>query len=104
MRYFFAFFSKFTLHLYSKVSKPSIYFIKQAYTPIMGVMKVNGWTVSELVAELNISADAVRKRIETAGLKPYTREAIWPPETLEIIREIKMGRPAAKSRSKKSEK
>ena len=77
---------------------------------------MNGWTVSELARELDISTDAVRKRIETAGLKPFTREAIFPPETLDIIREVKMGRPRkqpeteapkpapAKSRAKKSEK
>jgi hypothetical protein len=35
----------------------------------------------------------VEARIQRAGIKPVTRQAIYPPETLEIIKNIKMGRP-----------
>jgi predicted ArsR family transcriptional regulator len=54
---------------------------------------MEGMTVSELANELNISVDAVRKRIETAGIKPITREAIYASEVLEILRNVRMGRP-----------
>jgi hypothetical protein len=50
-------------------------------------------TVSELAKELKISVDATRKRIETAGVQPLTREAIYDPKVLEILRTVRMGRP-----------
>jgi hypothetical protein len=54
---------------------------------------MEGMTVSELASELKISVDATRKRIETAGIQPITREAIYDPEVLEILRNVRMGRP-----------
>ena len=50
-------------------------------------------TVSEIARELKISVDAVRKRIETAGIKPMTREALYSSQVLKILRDVKMGRP-----------
>ena len=50
-------------------------------------------TVSEIAKELKISVDAVRKRIETAGIQPITREAIYAPSVVEELRKVKMGRP-----------
>jgi hypothetical protein len=54
---------------------------------------MEGMTVSEIAKALNISVDATRKRIETAGVQPITREAIYDPKVLEILRSVRMGRP-----------
>jgi predicted ArsR family transcriptional regulator len=54
---------------------------------------MEGMTVSEIAKELNISVDAVRKRIETAGIKPISREAIYNKDTVKILKAVKMGRP-----------
>jgi hypothetical protein len=54
---------------------------------------MEGMTVSELAKALGISLDATRKRIETAGIQPITREAVYDPDVLEILRDVRMGRP-----------
>jgi len=54
---------------------------------------MEGMTVSEIAKELEISVDAVRKRIETAGVKPITREAVYDRAVLKILANVKMGRP-----------
>jgi len=66
-------------------------------------MKMEGLTVSEIAAELGISLDAVRKRIETAKLKPVTREAIYDRSVLDILANVKMGRPRLKPEEFKPE-
>ncbi|GHU14181.1 hypothetical protein FACS1894161_4720 [Spirochaetia bacterium] len=53
-------------------------------------------TVSEIANELEISVDAVRKRIETAGIKPLCREAVYDKSVVKILKDVKMGRPKAK--------
>jgi predicted ArsR family transcriptional regulator len=57
---------------------------------------MEGMTVSELAKALGISLDATRKRIETAGIQPITREAVYAPNVLEILRNVRMGRPPKK--------
>jgi hypothetical protein len=54
---------------------------------------MEGMTVSELAKELKITVDATRKRIETAGIQPITRDAIYDPSVMEILRKVRMGRP-----------
>ena len=54
---------------------------------------MEGMTVSEIAKELEISVDAVRKRIETAKIKPISREAVYDKEVVKILKDIKMGRP-----------
>ena len=54
---------------------------------------MEGMTVSEIAKELRISVDAVRKRIETAGIQPITREALYDSAVVEDLRKIRMGRP-----------
>ena len=54
---------------------------------------MEGMTVSEIAKELEISVDATRKRIETAKVKPITREAIYDKSILKILADVKMGRP-----------
>lgn len=50
-------------------------------------------TVSEIAKELKISVDAVRKRIETAGIMPISREAVYDKNVVKILKDVKMGRP-----------
>jgi hypothetical protein len=59
-------------------------------------MEAKGWTVREMAAELKIPEHTVQVRISRAGIKPITREAIFPPDTLDRIREAPMGRPPKK--------
>jgi hypothetical protein len=54
---------------------------------------MNGVTLTEIANALSIQKKAVEKRLQTAGIKPLTREAIYPPDTIERIRNIRMGRP-----------
>jgi predicted ArsR family transcriptional regulator len=54
---------------------------------------MEGMTVSEIAKELKISVDAVRKRIETAGIVPISREAVYDKNVVKILKAIKMGRP-----------
>jgi signal recognition particle subunit SEC65 len=57
-------------------------------------MKADGYTAKELAELLDITYDNIRKRIEKAGIKPITREAIYPKSTLEAIRDVRgKGRP-----------
>jgi predicted ArsR family transcriptional regulator len=57
-------------------------------------MNVNGLTITELSKELGIKPNAVRQRLFVAGIRPIVVEKIYPPETLEIIRDVRgKGRP-----------
>ena len=58
-------------------------------------MKImDGLTAREMAEILGITYDNVRKRIEKAKIKPITKDAIYPRETLEAIRDIApVGRP-----------
>ena len=58
-------------------------------------------TVSEIAKELKISVDATRKRIEVAGEKPITREALYDKAIVERLRNVKMGRPKKQPEQKK---
>jgi hypothetical protein len=59
-------------------------------------MDAKGWTIREIAIELGIPPNTVKQRIFQAGIKPITREAIYPPDTLDRIRDAPMGRPKAK--------
>jgi transcriptional regulator len=57
-------------------------------------MEANGYTAKEMAKILKITYDNVRKRIEKAGIKPITKDAIYPADTLEKIRNVApVGRP-----------
>lgn len=49
--------------------------------------------IKELAAELGIQENAVKQRVFKAGIKPIIREAIYPPDTLDKIRDSLVGRP-----------
>jgi predicted ArsR family transcriptional regulator len=54
---------------------------------------MEGLTASEMASKLKIPLKTVKKRLERAGIKPLTQEAVYPENALEIIKNIKMGRP-----------
>ena len=59
-----------------------------------GFMNVKGLTIQEIADELGISYKTAHKRLETAGIKPLVKEAIYPESALEKIRYVKpVGRP-----------
>jgi hypothetical protein len=60
------------------------------------IMEAKGWTIKEMALKLDILPNTVKQRVFQAGIKPITREAIYPPDTLDRIREAPMGRPKAK--------
>jgi hypothetical protein len=58
------------------------------------MLKIDGWTIDALAAELGINANAVSQRIYVAKIKPIKKLAIYPPDTLEKIRDVPgRGRP-----------
>jgi hypothetical protein len=56
-------------------------------------MDTKGWTIREMATELDIPPNTVKQRVFQAGIKPITREAIYPMDTLDRIRNAPMGRP-----------
>jgi predicted RNA polymerase sigma factor len=55
---------------------------------------MEGLTVSEIANLLKIPVQTAARRIERAGIKPLTREAVFPFDTPEKIRDAnKRGRP-----------
>jgi predicted RNA polymerase sigma factor len=54
---------------------------------------MQGLTVSEIAELLQIPVQTAARRIERAGIKPLTREAIFPFDTAEKIKNAKPGRP-----------
>jgi hypothetical protein len=60
-------------------------------------MNMEGYTIKELAQKLKITEDAVYLRIRKGGIEPLTRQAVYPYNTLEQIREVsKGGRPKSK--------
>jgi hypothetical protein len=56
-------------------------------------MTIKGVTISEMAKELNLKRHAIEVRLSRAGIKPLTIEALYPPDTLDKIREAPKGRP-----------
>jgi hypothetical protein len=56
-------------------------------------MKIKGYTLKELASTLGISEHTAHMRIMRANIEPLFRGAIYPPDTLDRIREAPMGRP-----------
>ena len=58
---------------------------------------MNGLTATEMVEALGLKLKTVKKRLETAGIKPLTKEAIYPESALDTIRNVPgKGRPPKK--------
>ena len=57
-------------------------------------MKVEGYTATQIAEILNISYDNVRQRISKAKIRPITKEAIYPLDTPDRIKDVNpVGRP-----------
>ena len=55
---------------------------------------MNGLTASEMSNILGIPLKTVKKRLERAGIKPVTQEAVYDDSALEAIRNVPgKGRP-----------
>jgi predicted RNA polymerase sigma factor len=54
---------------------------------------MEGLTVSEIAKLLKIPVQTAARRIERAGIKPITREAVFPFDTPDRIRDAPRGRP-----------
>jgi predicted ArsR family transcriptional regulator len=54
---------------------------------------MQGLTLTEIAAVLGIKPKTAEKRIEKLGIKPLTREVLYPLNTIDAIRNVKMGRP-----------
>jgi hypothetical protein len=58
---------------------------------------MNGVTLTEIADALGIEKWAAEKRLRKAGIKPLTREAIYPNGSIEKIRDVPSpGRPPKK--------
>jgi len=66
------------------------------------MINMTGITIDEMCKELKLPFKTVEARIQRAKIKPLTRQAVYSFDTLEIIKNVKMGRPPAKGKPKKS--
>jgi hypothetical protein len=85
------FFLNLTINLYSKYP----YLRRFNKLVILADMKImTGETLTEIANALGISTDATEKRLQTQGIKPVTREALYPMGTTERLRHVPgRGRP-----------
>ena len=56
-------------------------------------MTITGYTVSDLMEKTGKSRSAVESWLSIHKIKPVIGELLYPPETLDKIREAKRGRP-----------
>jgi hypothetical protein len=54
---------------------------------------MKGLTISEMAEILGIKPHSVTVRLNRAGIKPITQEAIYDPSALDKIKGAKQGRP-----------
>ena len=65
---------------------------------------MEGYTLQELAEILGISEEAAYLRINRAGIKPLTRQAVFPKSTLDAIREVSKGGRPRKDKQENPEK
>jgi hypothetical protein len=56
-------------------------------------MTIEGITISEMAKALGIPKHTVETRLSRAGIEPVFYGSLYAPDTLEIIKEAKRGRP-----------
>ena len=56
-------------------------------------MPATGYTVSELAEKTKKSIPAIQSWLSRHNIKPLSYEAIYPPDILDKIKDIKRGRP-----------
>jgi hypothetical protein len=54
---------------------------------------MEGITINEMCEKLELPFKTVEGRIQRAGIKPLTKQALYPTETIDIIKNTIMGRP-----------
>jgi hypothetical protein len=54
---------------------------------------MEGITIDEMCEKLKLPFKTVEGRIQRAGIKPITRQAVYPLKTLDVIKDVSMGRP-----------
>jgi hypothetical protein len=57
---------------------------------------MEGLTTTEIAAILGIEPSAVKVRLWKAGIKPLTKEAIYPRDAVDAIKDVRNGRPPKK--------
>jgi predicted ArsR family transcriptional regulator len=57
-------------------------------------MIIEGITISEMAERLGIPKYTVENRLSRAGIQPVFSGSLYPPDTLDKIKEAKRGRPA----------
>ena len=77
------------------------------------MIKMEGYTISEMAKELEIAPNTVMQRLYVAKIKPITKEALYDKSAIEAIRNVpSKGRPKKvvpesepiKSKAKKDKK
>ena len=56
-------------------------------------MTIKGITLSELVAETGKSRHAIEQWLFNHGIEPIFSGSVYPPDTLDKLREARRGRP-----------
>jgi hypothetical protein len=57
------------------------------------LMTITGLTIQEIADRLGLPYKTAHKRLETAGIKPILKEDLYPESAIEVIRNVRMGRP-----------
>ena len=65
---------------------------------------MTGETLTEMAEWAGEKQRTMEKRVQRAGIKPLTREAVYPIGTYEKIKDIKMGRPTKETKKKPKSK
>ena len=66
-------------------------------------MAMEGLTIDEMCEALKLPFKTVEARIQRAGIKPISRQAIYSSDTLDIIKNVKMGRPKKQAEAESKE-
>jgi hypothetical protein len=62
---------------------------------------MNGYTMKEMAAILNLPVKTVNMRLFRQGIKPVTKDAIYEKSALALIRKVpERGRPVEKAKTK----
>jgi hypothetical protein len=62
---------------------------------------MTGLTIDEMCEALDLPFKTIEARIQRAGIKPITRQAVYPKDTLSKIKDIKTGRSPKRKKSEK---
>jgi hypothetical protein len=54
---------------------------------------MEGLTLTEMALKLGLPQRTVERRVQRAKIKPLTKEALYPLDTLEKIQQARRGRP-----------